>query len=140
MIADLIGSCLLLLTWIWMGGSIINAYDRDMALILLLGAFLVALVPASVGGCLIALILRRLARQNQLTTRITLSIGVLVGAFSGYLTFLVFKLMESITLSYDLPMEIILAAFAVGFGIPAGSLHSWLLSHWLRKSARGHGL
>jgi hypothetical protein len=96
--------------------------------------FIFAVVPGSVGGGVIALVLQRLARRGRLTTRTALRVGVLVGLCAGCATALIVHLLvlpSGQRMVTGGPVWTTL--FAVGIGALAGLFHSWCLSNWLRK-------
>jgi hypothetical protein len=102
--------------------------------ILIVGFFVFAVVPGSVGGGVIALVLQRLARRGRLTTRTALRVGVLVGLCAGCATALIVHLLvlpSGQRMVTGGPVWTTL--FAVGIGALAGLFHSWCLSNWLRK-------
>jgi len=138
MLAALVGSCLftasvLVLTWLrnpsipflgWVPVVVIF-----WSTVFTTFAFLFVVVPGSVGGGMIALVLHILARRGKLTTRVSLIVGTIMGTCAGYLLVEYVKQADPDQVR-EFPEAVILV---IGIAALAGLFHSWLLSRWLRK-------
>ena len=106
--------------------------------VLLVGAVAgigIALIPSTVGGAIVALILRGLWSQQKLSTGSGILTGALVGATVGVGTTLVVLLIGGRSWSgLDIIHEVGTLAVSVGgIAAAAGGWHGWILVRWLRK-------
>jgi MFS family permease len=118
-----------------------EAFSDYLAVVALIvvgpGAFLVAVLPATLAGALDALLLCRLSRRDELRGSKGLFMGPLLGLFFGLVIggILVFQASSYASDIRDYSASIAVGAVVTGVSILVGLWHSWRMKHYLQRQS-----
>lgn len=104
------------------------SFEQLMVLLALI-TFMVALLPAIVGGAAIALILRKLSNWRNITATTGLVIGASMGFLAGFATLIIANSLSHPIEGLDL---VELTAIEMSAAL-AGGWHGWQMTRWLQQ-------